>query len=378
MDPQMTSKVSITTTTDGVKAALERCLRLVGGLDSIIHSGDKVFVKANMLAGYPPETGATTNPEVLNPLLNMLLEITDDVTLVESNFGVPHIKDGPMTVERSIDKVFDLPQYREPRKLGVKTLNLSKAKQIIYESPDLMVLKGQPLPEDLRKADIIVNVPVLKTHDLTTVTLGLKNLYGLIGEVPVRKRLHPVIADALCDLATLFRSDLTVIDGTIGMEGGFGPCFGAPVYNRVLIASRDVVAADSVGAEIMGHPAKRMKTQNPILRAEERGLGTADPRKIEILGEDVQVVRRTYDLRKDLPIRIVEELRNAKHIDEGRILNRFSEDQDLTRRYLKGMRIYGLITESDGEISFNEAVFNESFLCRACGECAEWNRFPSL
>jgi len=372
----MTSRVSITKTADGIEAALKRCLKLIGGLNSIVHSGDKVFVKANMLAGYPPETGATTNPEVLNPLLKMLLDVTGDVTLVESNFGVPHIKDGPMTVERSIDKVFELPQYHEPRKLGVKTLNLSKAKQTTYENSKLTILKGTPLPEDLRRADLIVNVPVLKTHDLTTVTLGLKNLYGLIGDVPVRKRLHRVIADALCDLATLFRSDLTVIDGTIGMEGGFGPCFGAPVYSKVLIASRDVVAADSVGAEIMGHPVRGMKTQNPILRAEERGLGNADLKSIHIVGEDVPAVRKAFDLRKDPPIRIVEELRKAGRADEGTVISRFPNDRDLTKRYLENMRIYGIITKSGRELSFNEKIFNELFLCRACGECAEWNQFP--
>jgi len=278
-----------------------------------------------------------------------------------------------MPVERDLDKVFELPQYDGVRRLGVKFLNLSKSSRRIYGDSAGVFLGPVRFPAVLEGMDVFVNVPVMKTHYLTTVTLGLKNLYGLIPRGHVRGRLHSVLEDVLCDLATLFKPHLTVIDGTIGMEGAYGPCFGAPVYSEVILASTDVVAADSVGCRTMGFDPENLAGQNPILLAEKRGIGNAALERIEVVGERIDALKRRYDMDKQLPIALVRRMRQLGTFTESDITRGFPEKEDLVRRYIQSMLSYGPLIQESGRLKYDENLFHAAFMCKVCGDCPEWS-----
>jgi len=358
---------------DSVDSAVSRAVQMACDLEALVPAGASVFIKPNMLAGYDPRTGATTNPGVLEALIRLLQSRTTDITLIESDFEVPLIRGAPMPMERDLDRVYQLPQYDGVRALGVKFINLSKSSRRIYGDAGGAFIAPVRLPAVLEQMDVFIDVPVMKTHYLTTVTLGLKNLYGLIPRGHVRGRLHNIIAGVLCDLAALFKPHLTLIDGTIGMEGAYGPCFGAPVYSKVIVASTDVVAADSVGCHVMGYQPEDLSGQNPIMEAEKRGIGNASLERIEVVGERIEGVRRKYDMDKQLPLDLVRRMRELGTFTEGEIEKGFAGREGLVRRYVESMLYYGPLVRERDELRYDDELFRKAFLCKVCGDCPGWS-----
>ena len=353
--------------------ATKKALNLLGGMRKFVKKGWKVFVKPNLLGGGAPESGVSTNPTVTVAVINALKELTDDITIVDSNYNVPTVEGAPIKIEPSLDKIYRRPQFDIFRDLGVELLNLSAEKMTKYETPNLKVLSSHELPSILAEADAIISIPVMKVHDITGVTLGMKNLYGLIPFPRVRGRLHNVIDDAICDLVELFPPVLTVIDGTIGMEGGYSPCFGAPAVANLIVAGSDVVATDSVAASIMGFDYNKIVQKNPIARGQERGLGKADLHKLDVVGEKISAVKRPFDTDKDLPETIVTVFMERRWLTERDITRHFRGKEDLVRRYLRNMALYyGPIRESKGGFEYVDELFQKVFVCRACGKCGNW------
>ncbi|HHF98941.1 MAG TPA: DUF362 domain-containing protein [Candidatus Aerophobetes bacterium] len=146
------------------------------------------------------------------------------------------------------------------------------------------------LPRIFLEADVVINMPVMKTHDVFPATLGIKNMKGIIREED-KKRFHRWgLSQAIVDLNKVALPDLTIIDGTVGMEG-LGPTHGEPVNLGVIIVSRDVVAADSVASTVMGIDPMEIEY---VKLAEKEGLGCADLSKIEIVGERLESIIRPF------------------------------------------------------------------------------------
>ena len=143
--------------------------------------------------------------------------------------------------------------------------------------------EGQDITEwsvyrDALDADVLINVPIAKTHDLAGLTLGMKNLMGLVED---RGGLHPNLAQRLADLTTLFRPALTVVDATriLVANGPSGGNLDDVRQTQTIIASHDVVAADAYAATLFGLTGSDI----PATRTgAERGLGTLDLSSIAI------------------------------------------------------------------------------------------------
>ena len=112
----------------------------------------------------------------------------------------------------------------------------------------------------------------MKTHLLTGVTLGMKNMYGTFPEVDKAKYHRKSIEDVIYEINSAFRPTLTIIDGTIGGEA-IGPLSCCPVNFQTIIASGDVVAADSVACQLMGYDPLKI---THIRKANDLGLGDAN------------------------------------------------------------------------------------------------------
>jgi len=140
--------------------------------------------------------------------------------------------------------------------------------------PDGKDIKSWPVYGEAIDADVLINVPIAKHHSLTGCTLGMKNLYGIIGGQ--RSRLHQRIHDSLADLLAFTRPTLTVLDAyRVMMRGGpTGGSLGDVEVRKTLIAGTDPVAIDAYAAKAFWDLDHH---RLPFLRiAQARGLGTAN------------------------------------------------------------------------------------------------------
>jgi uncharacterized protein (DUF362 family) len=265
-----------------VKEKLNELLNMIGGLESIVNPGDKVLIKPNLLGEYHYKTGATTNPNLIFALAELCREV-----------GVKHITvaDGA-GIGNDTDKVYDALGIRELcRKHHCHLVDLTKDEFRYFINPMAKNMKRIRLPKTFIEANVVINLPVMKTHDALFVTLGLKNMKGLVHPSD-KKRFHKWgLAQNVADLGYLAMPELTIMDATVAMEG-LGPVAGRPVNLGLLLASVDTLAVDRAAMEIMGYDLSEVEY---IRIAGEQGLGCTDLNKINIIGEKLTDVIRPFD-----------------------------------------------------------------------------------
>ena len=264
-----------------VAPAVRRACDLVGGLESLIMPGDTILIKPNLVLPFSYEKGTTTNPYVV-----------EAVALLCREKGAKRIVIGDGScVGYDTQKAFDACGYRAlAERVGAELVDFTIAETIPVANPLAKKMKRIAIPRVFLEADVVIDVAVMKTHDALEVSLGLKNMKGLL-QTRDKKRFHKWgLAQALVDLGHIARPDFTILDGTVAMEGS-GPAVGDPVGLGLLIASKDVVAADAVALEIMGFALDEVEY---IKLAGEAGLGCTDLAAIDIEGEPIASVRRPF------------------------------------------------------------------------------------
>jgi ferredoxin len=160
-------------------------------------------------------------------------------------------------------------------------------------------LRSYMIARPVLEADVIINVPKMKTHVLTLYTGAIKNMFGSVPGFG-KARLHSLAPQPvpfsrhIVDIYSLVRPHLHVMDAVVAMEGD-GPSGGRPREVGAILAGTDGVAVDAVASRMMGFPEGRVAM---LGIAEARGLGTACPAGIEMSGDDPE----TFDLSGfDLP-----------------------------------------------------------------------------
>jgi uncharacterized protein (DUF362 family) len=138
----------------------------------------------------------------------------------------------------------------------------------------------------------IISAAKLKTHMSTKVTLGMKNMFGLLPDKFKGKYHAKGISKVVVDINTVLKPALTVIDGFVGMEGK-GPTDGTPVKMDLIIAGKDVVATDATAARVMGFEPMEI---SHIRTAARKGLGNID--NIEIVGSKLDDVKQVFKRSK--------------------------------------------------------------------------------
>ncbi len=187
------------------------------------------------------------------------------------------------------DKAFKVTGMGEMcRQNGVEFLNLRYVKEKVkIPIPNGDALKSIEVPR-LITDSAIISAAKMKTHTATKVTLGMKNMFGLLPD-KLKFKYHAMgISKVVVDINTVLHPTLTVIDGFVAMEGR-GPTDGNPVNMNLIIAGKDPVATDATGARVMGidpHEISHIRT------AHQKGLGRIDD--IEVLGINIADVQRTF------------------------------------------------------------------------------------
>ncbi len=238
---------------------------------------DKVLIKVNFITNKTWDTGATTDPIVVEAIIKKLDALPVEVHVVESDATITNA-----------DKAFEKTGMKEMcKRNGVEWLNLRHVKNMIkLEIPNGEALQRITVPR-LVTESAVISAAKLKTHVNTTVTLGMKNMFGLLPDKFKGKYHLKGISKVLVDINTVLKPAFTIIDGFVGMEGE-GPTDGIPVKMNLIIAGRDVVATDATAARVMGFDPYEIKH---IRKAYEKGLGKTEAR---IIGEKLEIVKRVF------------------------------------------------------------------------------------
>ncbi len=262
-----------------VKKAVLDC----SGLDRL-NPGDRVFIKPNIVfwtRSCPfPKWGVITTSRVVEDMVVLLKEFgISDITIGEGIVADPGDKKIPAHAFESLG-------YNKLKKdYGVRCLNIMERP---FKSVELEKGINLKFNQDLLESDFLVNLPVLKSHNQTVVSLGLKNLKGTI-DIASRKKCHSPDPEFdlhyfISRLADPMPPALTVIDGIYSLERG--PAFdGKMRRSNVLIASAGILSADLVGSRLLGHDPLQI---SHLEQAAARVGRPADLSDIEIIGESIE------------------------------------------------------------------------------------------
>ena len=187
------------------------------------------------------------------------------------------------------DKAYEATGMKEMcQRNGVQFLNLRYQKDKVKISiPKCETLGSITVPRIVTESAII-SAAKMKTHMSTKVTLGMKNMFGLLPDKLKGKYHAKGISKVVVDINTVIKPALTVIDGFVAMEGR-GPTNGTPVKMDLIIAGKDVVATDATTARVMGFDPAEI---SHIRTAAQKGLGNID--NIEIVGSKLEDVTRVF------------------------------------------------------------------------------------
>jgi uncharacterized protein (DUF362 family) len=238
---------------------------------------DKVLIKVNFITTKTWDTGATTDPIVVEAIIKKLEDLPVKVYVVESDATITNA-----------DKAFEMTGMKDMcSRNGVEWLNLRYIKdKVKLAVPNGEVLKSITVPR-LVTESAVISAAKLKTHVDTGVTLGMKNMFGLLPDKFKGKYHLKGISKVVVDINTVLKSALTVIDGFVGMEGE-GPIDGTPVQMNLIIAGTDPVATDATACRVMGINPYEIKY---IRKAYEKGLGSSEA---QVLGEKLETVKRPF------------------------------------------------------------------------------------
>jgi uncharacterized protein (DUF362 family) len=180
--------------------------------------------------------------------------------------------------------------------IGVEFVDLNRdALSWVRLKTHLSGLEGLWLPQTLLAAHFVVSMPKVKTHHWAGVTLGLKNMFGVVPGAKYgwpKNLLHwNGIPQCIVDIAATVRIDLVIADGIIAMEGD-GPLLGRPRKMHRVVISDDPVAADATCARLMGFEPSRI----PYLRTAGGFLGNLNQQRITFLGSHPSLPSEAFEV----------------------------------------------------------------------------------
>jgi uncharacterized protein (DUF362 family) len=254
-----------------VKAALDS----LGGMERFVKPDQDVIIKPNICIDYhTPEYAATTNPLVVAALVSLCLAAgAKKVRVMDTPFsGISaasaYAASGIETAVKAAGGVMEV---------------MSPIKFAKFDIPAGKDIQSWEIYRDVLETDVLIDVPIAKQHSLARVTLGAKNLLGVVN---YPNRIHSNLGQRVADLASLIRPSLTVVDAVRVLKdhGPTGGSLNDVFQANTLIASHDLVAADACGATLFGLTGADVPY---IVKAAEMGLGTLNLESIKV--EEINV-----------------------------------------------------------------------------------------
>jgi uncharacterized protein (DUF362 family) len=239
-----------------------------------------VLVKPNLITSHTYETGITTDPIVVEAVLRKVQDLGKKVLVVETEGGITSPDDA--IVETGMIDVIN--------RVGSEYINMRKLKdkvELVVENPrKIRKFKVARMATE----SAIISVPSMKTLHHTVITMGLKNMFGMLTTRAKYPMHRHGMNNVIYDICKTLPPTLSVIDGFYG-KSGRGPWEGTPVKMDTIIASTDPVAADATGARCIGIDPMSI---DYIRWLSEEGLGEIN--NIEIIGDGIDAVYQKWDL----------------------------------------------------------------------------------
>lgn len=272
-----------------VYGMLKKAVDAVGGMKSVIKKGDKVVVRANACWAVKPDSGIASDPRVVEALMRLIRDETKPGEVVvadRSSIGADTAESfrvtgvGDAALRGGADRILPLEQDQ----------------RVPVQVPQPMVL-FQPvyLSQTMLEADVLIYLSKMKVHKLTHISLSLKMNQGSLDWYDALRNHRADMHQKMIDMLKVMRPHLSLVDALWPMQGQ-GP--GSPYPDdlikdfNVIIAGKDPVAVDAVGATVMGFDAKH---DIPMLRgAEMAGLGVATLEQIDVVGTPIGKVQRHF------------------------------------------------------------------------------------
>ena len=228
----------------------------MGGIAAFVKRGDRVLLKPNLLTGSRPTKECTTRPELVRAVAEMVMEVG----------GKPFLGDSPaFGSAKGVATANGLLPILEELNIPIVEFH-GKRYQTVNDDFNHLLLSKEAM-----EADVIINLPKVKSHMQLTVTLGVKNLFGCVpGKMKAWWHFEAGkdttrFGEMLVETARAINPNLTILDGIVGHEGN-GPSGGEPRDLGVLAASDNVFALDRAMLEIL----KVDPLQVPTIAASQR------------------------------------------------------------------------------------------------------------
>ena len=260
----------------------EKITNLVNGIfkkhkfDEMIKKDMNVVLKPNMLALRDEKTATTTNKMFLKCVARKVIELGAKCTVCDSPAG--------NYTEEIMKKMYVGMGYDTLADMGViLNYDMSFKRENIHGQ----IIQNIDIITPILDADLVINLPKLKTHQMMNLTCSVKNLFGIIPG-KVKSEIHSIysnyvdFANALIDISASVKNQITIVDAIDSMEGN-GPNQGKPRHTGLVFASDNQFELDYVAMKIINLKLKHAYTVNESIKRE-----LVNPKEIEIIGENLQ------------------------------------------------------------------------------------------
>jgi uncharacterized protein (DUF362 family) len=254
------------------EALVGKALEPLGGIQPFVKKGARVVVKPNIGWDRTPEQAATTHPLLVKAMVKFCLAAGAGKVLVFdrtcNDCRRTYATTGIMAAVESLHDERAVCTYVDDRKFVPVRIQNGKA------------VTDWDFYKDALEADSYINMPIAKHHGLAKLTIGIKNIMGVIGGR--RGQIHQSMPDKLADLNSVVKSHLTVVDATriLLRNGPSGGNLEDVKELHTIIASSDIVAADAYATTLFDRAPDWLETTRA---AAERGLGVMDLHKVKVV-----------------------------------------------------------------------------------------------
>ena len=266
---------------------LEESFDLLGGLGKFIPEGANVVIKGNFFAPYPPPV--IVDRRTVSALIrHLFIAGAGSVLLCEAVSVGTRLGRGQET--KFVLEEMGIKDAAESS--GASVLCLEDAERIKVAIPSGKCIGEIDYPKCMLECDVLIDLPCMKTHGMTLVTLGMKNFQGILSDEQKYFAHRDDFEQKIIDIFRVRKPDLTVIDGLLAMEGNGAGEYGLPHPMNMFIASTDVVAADSVAVACMGIEDIFSVAFNRL--ADYEGIGNGKLENIEVVGAQIDDVKENF------------------------------------------------------------------------------------
>ncbi|MDF2855259.1 MAG: hypothetical protein K0Q87_1110 [Neobacillus sp.] len=260
------SKLIISEGTDP-NSLIEKGFAALGGIGALVRSGATVVLKPNFSVARKPEEAATTNPRLVAAVVKQCLAAgAKEVKVIDYPFQSPAVCLTNSGIKEAVEAV------------GGKAYAINA--QSFYTQADTggKILKTALFSKDVLSADVFINFPILKHHSITKLTLGLKNMMGLVWD---RGYFHRTdLTQCIAELAAFRKPHLTIVDATRGIidNGPTGPGT-IREWNQVIFGV-DPVAVDTYATTLFGLKPEEI---GYLTAAAQLGVGEMDLQRLTVV-----------------------------------------------------------------------------------------------